>query len=273
MGFVRLYLLDNDFVMYPKPVNTHRFGTQRNLLGELRIMPREVGTSYYISLLKQLCTIVSSVVLSAVFLSIALSIGKPTGVTLGKVIAEGELVSQVVPAKPTRIRDIGAVRKEDAVGRLADYIRDESTDLQEDQARSISEILIDESDRYNVDYRLVLALVKVESNFKCGAISKKGARGLLQIKPYFAKYVAEDTGVGWQGHKTLDEPEKNIKIGIHILSNLIEDFQSIHMAIHAYHVGPTKLRQMLAKSKAPKEHYVNLVLGEYKKNTSFLPAP
>ncbi len=229
---------------------------------------REVGT-HYIRHLKPYCSVVSSAVLFTALLCTAATIAKPTGFTLGKAITKKKPVNQVSSAE----QPIGVLEEGRAVGRLADYIKNESADLHEKQARSISEIVIDESDRYNIDYRLVLALMKVESNFKCGAVSNKGARGLLQIKPTFAKCVAEDAGVGWQGHKTLDEPEMNIKIGVHMLSKLIEDFQSVNMAIHAYHVGPTKLRGILAKNQAPKQHYLKLVLDEYEKNTSLLPAP
>lgn len=139
--------------------------------------------------------------------------------------------------------------------------------------RNISELVYDESRRYKLDYRLVLSLMKIESNFRHNAISKKGARGLLQVKPSLARYVAEDAGVCWQGDETLDEPEKNIKIGVHAFSRLIKDFKNIIMALHAYHVGPTKLREIISKKKIPKNVYLNLVLDEYSRNISLLPAP
>ncbi len=65
-------------------------------------------------------------------------------------------------------------------------------------------------------------------------------------------------GVTWQGDTTLDEPDKNIKIGVHVFSKLINDFKSVQMALHAYHVGPTKLRDNFRREK-PQKHYVNLV--------------
>jgi soluble lytic murein transglycosylase len=115
--------------------------------------------------------------------------------------------------------------------------------------------------------------MKIESNFRYDAVSKRGARGLMQVKPSLAKYIAEDVGIRWWGDKTLDEPEKNIKIGVHIFSKLIEDFQGINMALHAYHVGPTRLREILTKKKIPQKRYLNLVLDEYDRNASLLPAP
>ena len=130
-----------------------------------------------------------------------------------------------------------------------------------------------ESMRYNIDYRLVLALMKIESNFRCDAVSEQGARGLLQVKPSLARYIAEDVGIRWQGDETLDEPKKNIRIGVHVFSKLIEDFQNTNMALHAYHVGPTRLREILTEKKIPEKRYLNLVLDEYDRNISLLPAP
>jgi len=100
-------------------------------------------------------------------------------------------------------------KKEEILHHVIDYIRYENKTLKGEEMRNISKLVYDESRRYKLDYRLVLSLMKVESNFRHNAISKKGARGLLQVKPSLARYVAEDAGVFWQGDETLDEPEEN----------------------------------------------------------------
>ncbi len=176
-------------------------------------------------------------------------------------------------AKPISVAQRTNVKKQDAISRINDYIQNENVELEDDQVRIISEMVYDESVRCNVDYRLILALMKIESNFRYDVVSKKGARGLMQVKPTLARYTAEDLGITWQGDKTLDEPEKNIKVGVRIFSKLVEDFQGINMALHAYHVGPTRLREILTKKKSPEKHYLNLVLDEYDRNMSILPAP
>lgn len=173
------------------------------------------------------------------------------------------------------LQDVNRQRlnKNKTIHQIIDYLQQENGKLEDNLSRNISESVYAESMRYNVDYRLILAIMKVESNFKNDAVSHKGARGLLQVKPSLAKYIAEDVGIRWLGDKTLDEPEKNIKIGVHFFSTLIEDFQSINMALHAYHVGPTKLRGILTKKQIPQERYLRLVLEEYEKNLSLLPSP
>ena len=45
------------------------------------------------------------------------------------------------------------------------------------------------------------------------------------------------------------------------------------MALHAYHVGPTRLREILTGNEIPEKRYLNLVLNEYDRNISLLPAP
>jgi soluble lytic murein transglycosylase len=221
-------------------------------------------------LLNGLLLLTISVVMLLCF---AFTIAKPTNTVHRTRIKKEKAVSRIISIKPTSIVDREEIRKEEAVSRIADYIGDENEELQEEEVRTISQMVYDESMRCNVDYRLVLALMKIESNFRYDAVSEQGARGLLQVKPSLARYIAEDVGIGWRGDKTLDEPEQNIKIGVHVFSKLIEDFQSINMALHAYHVGPTRLREILFKKKIPQKHYLNLVLDEYNRNISLLPAP
>ena len=178
-----------------------------------------------------------------------------------------------VSQKPTRILYKEHLKKEEIVNRVTSLVRVEIENLNDNELRTIAKIVYDESLKKKLDYRLVLAIMKVESNFRYSAISRKGARGLLQVKPSLAKYIAHDVGVHWKDDTTLDEPEKNIKIGVHVFSKLVEDFDSINMALHAYHVGPTKLKEIVAEKKIPQKRYLNLVLNEYDRNKSILPPP
>jgi soluble lytic murein transglycosylase len=178
-----------------------------------------------------------------------------------------------ISVKPAGVAHREKVKKEEAVSQIIDYIQDKNEKLEDEELRTISETVYDESMRYNIDYRLVLAIMKVESNFRHNVVSERGARGLLQVKPSLARYIAEDVDVKWRGAETLDEPEKNIKIGVHFFSGLIEDFQNINMALHAYHVGSTRLREILTEKKKPQRLYLNLVLDEYDRNVTLLPPP
>jgi len=165
------------------------------------------------------------------------------------------------------------LKKENTINQIISFIRDENESLNDSALRTIAEIVYEESSKKKIDYRLVLAIMKIESNFRQDAVSKRGARGLLQVKPSHAKYIAQDVGIHWKDDTTLNEPDKNIKIGVHFFSQLLEDFENVHMALHAYHVGPTKLREIVARKKKPEKRFLNLVLDEYDRNRSALPPP
>lgn len=165
------------------------------------------------------------------------------------------------------------IRKNDIVKQIAAFVGEENGRLGDDDLTTIAQIVYEESQKKHLDYRLVLAIMKVESNFRHDAISRKGARGLLQVKPSLAKHIARDAGIDWEDDTTLDEPAKNIRIGVHHFSRLLKDFENINLALHAYHVGPTRLREIVADRKTPEKRYLNLVLDEYDRNKSILPPP
>lgn len=166
-----------------------------------------------------------------------------------------------------------SVKQERIVVKIVEYIQQEGVSLSKEDLRQIAKIIYKESKFYQIDYRLMLAIIKVESNFRHKVVSPKGARGLLQVKPSLAKFIAKDAGVSWNGEKTLDEPEKNIKIGLYFFSKLLEDFDNLNLALHAYNIGPTKLREIIADKNKPNKHFSTLVLKEYNKIKTILPAP
>ena len=193
-------------------------------------------------------------------------IGIPVTVLLCVTYAHLTYVKKTLPPP-------GETREELVIRKIINHISLENESFEDEELRHVAEVLYRESKRYRLDYRLVLAVMKVESNFKQDAVSSRGARGLLQLKPSLAKFIAKDAGVQWGGAKTLDEPGKNIKLGVHHLSSLVDDFENLHLALHAYHVGPTRLKEILSEKMKPSRHFLNLVLKEYKRNVSILPDP
>lgn len=214
-----------------------------------------------------------SVIFVLVFLCCTAILVKRNNIAHRDKARKEESLSQVIFGNLSDGAHRDSVTKEEAVRRIIEYLQNENVALKDKKLRTISEMVYKESTRYNLDYRLVLALMKIESNFRDDAVSEKGARGLLQVKPSVAKFIAEDVGIKWRGDETLDEPKENIRIGVHFFSKLIEDFQSTTMALHAYHVGPTRLREILSEEKIPQKRYLNLVLDEYDRNVTILPAP
>ena len=83
--------------------------------------------------------------------------------------------------------------------------------------------------KYRVDFALVKAVIKAESNFNHKAVSKKGARGLMQLMPKTASVL---------GVNDCFHPEDNIVGGIRHLGYLIDLFNGdIPLALAAYNAG------------------------------------
>lgn len=77
------------------------------------------------------------------------------------------------------------------------------------------------SELYGVDWRLVVAVMKVESRFDHSAESNKGAKGFMQIMPATQDEIAEKFGVE---SETFDDPHGNIRGGIFYLAKLYKQF-------------------------------------------------
>ena len=179
--------------------------------------------------------------------------------------------SAALPLTGSVIEDTS--EKDTIVLKTAQYLKDRKMGVSEERLKTIANSVYEESQKHDIDYRLILAVIKVESNFKSEAISRKGARGLLQIKPALARYIAKDVGVQVKGTDTLHEPEKNIKIGVNYLSKLIDMFENISSALHAYNVGPGKVKKPGANDDVPGTHFTKKVMTEYQQIIEVLPDP
>ncbi len=164
-------------------------------------------------------------------------------------------------------------RHQMVIDKTVEYLKSQKVEGSESRLRAIARHVYHESKRYDIDYRLVLALMKVESNFKHNAVSQKGAVGLLQVKPSLARSIARDIGMDWKGASQLREPDKNIKIGIHHLYDLIRAFETLPSALHAYNKGQSRTRAEGMQRKAPNARFTVAVLKEYSKNLFLLPDP
>ena len=157
------------------------------------------------------------------------------------------------------------------VDRIVAYLKGKHVDMKEDSLKAVVHTVCDESQQRDLDYRLALAVIKVESNFKQDVVSEKGARGLFQIMPSLARYIAKDAGVKYNGSQCLHEPDNNIKLGVYHLSKLVGEFESLPTALHAYNVGAGKVKARAPDADEPKTAYTRKVLREYKKNLRVLP--
>ena len=87
------------------------------------------------------------------------------------------------------------------------------------------------SSKFGVDFSLVKAVIKVESDFNPRAVSRKGAAGLMQIMPFnFQSFYVSDPF----------DPVDNIMGGTYYLGKLIRKYKNkLPLALAAYNAGPT----------------------------------
>ncbi len=112
------------------------------------------------------------------------------------------------------------------------------------------------ANRHQVDPALVRAIIMAESSYNPKAISKKGAKGLMQLMPK----TAESLGV-------VDSfnPEDNIHAGVGYFKKLMNQFDgNVEFALAAYNAGSRKVRkyQGVPPFKATR-YYVKKVLQYY----------
>ena len=113
--------------------------------------------------------------------------------------------------------------------------------------RKYSEIVETYAVEYDLDTPLVYSVIKAESNFDTNAVSKAGAKGLMQLLPSTAKWIAEKLGDVFD-EQLLFDPDFNIKYGCFYLRYLIDKFGDIDTAVCAYNAGETAVRLWLNES-------------------------
>lgn len=85
------------------------------------------------------------------------------------------------------------------------------------------------SEKYNVDSALIKAVIKAESNFNHRAVSRVGAKGLMQLMPATAAELQVQDSF---------HPENNIDGGVRYLRYLLKVFKdNLSLALAAYNAG------------------------------------
>jgi soluble lytic murein transglycosylase-like protein len=88
--------------------------------------------------------------------------------------------------------------------------------------------------RFRVDPALLAGLIKAESNFDPDAGSPAGAQGLTQLMPSTAASI---------GVTDASDPMQAIMGGAQVLSEHLETFGSVELALAAYNAGPGAVQE------------------------------
>jgi soluble lytic murein transglycosylase-like protein len=117
-------------------------------------------------------------------------------------------------------------------------------------------IIIQTSSRHQVDPAIVKAIIMAESGYNPRAISKAGAKGLMQLMPK----TAQDLGV-----EDSFNPQQNISGGVRYFKQLMNRFNGdFKLALAAYNAGSTTVRRYkgVPPFKAT-QHYIKKVFKYY----------
>jgi len=135
------------------------------------------------------------------------------------------------------------------------------------EARKIGVILFDDlfpsrrlPETKSPEPALVLAVIRQESAFYDGAISRAGARGLMQIMPATARRVARQIKVRYSRKKLLSDPEYNLRLGRAYLAGLTEKYDGSYiLALAAYNAGPARANRWMKDFGDPRTPEVDPV--------------
>jgi soluble lytic murein transglycosylase-like protein len=95
---------------------------------------------------------------------------------------------------------------------------------------SVSDLLARAGAQHNIDVELLASVVKAESGGHADAVSRAGARGLMQLMPATARTL---------GVKDAFQPDQNIAGGAAYLDSLLKRYKNdLSLALAAYNAGP-----------------------------------
>jgi soluble lytic murein transglycosylase len=160
--------------------------------------------------------------------------------------------------------------EERAVELIVAHLADKQARIPDEELRDVAKTMYDASRRYAVDYRLVLAVMDAESNFRHDVVSDAGAIGIMQVKTIVAREFSQEVGIPYE-RNVLRCPHANVRFGVYYLSFLSRHYDNDYAVLFAYNVGFTRARESMQRNSEPKTWYTRKVMEEYKRNRSRLP--
>lgn len=128
-------------------------------------------------------------------------------------------------------------------------------------------VIMEECQYYNLDWRLILAMIKQESAFTPDAVSHAGAYGFMQIMPRTGSMLEQQLKL--EDHRS---PVNNLRAGIYYYAMLVGryhdagDTNKYKFALAAYNAGSGRVEDAMSMAYYFNENYFDWdVVKEYMK--------
>jgi len=132
--------------------------------------------------------------------------------------------------------------------------------------RQLGAAIAEESARAGYDPLLILAIIDVESEFEEEALSPKGARGLMQIKPSTLHFLAQKEGLRLTPAEVSVDAALCVRLGVRYLRSLHDRFADLDLALMAYNAGPARImRAMKTRGTDVFRRYPRLVRRHFRR--------
>lgn len=101
---------------------------------------------------------------------------------------------------------------------------------------------------------LILSVIRQESGFDRTAISRAGARGMMQLMPGTARQIAKGLSQPYDRARLLSDPGYNIRLGAGYLEQMLTRFDgSTPLALAAYNAGPHRVVRWVREFGDPRK--------------------
>lgn len=111
-----------------------------------------------------------------------------------------------------------------------------------------------------VETPLLLAMTRQESAFAHEAVSRAGARGLMQLMPHTASVIAKALHLRFSQKRLTTDRRYNVTLGRAYINDLLTNFSGSYvLAIAAYNAGPARVKNWMSLYGDPRTASVNVI--------------
>ena len=140
-----------------------------------------------------------------------------------------EIEKRIASVSQTTSADVGVSKAPSFRDEMRTALRPSPMPCPEDIEAYVSSA----AEKYNLAPAIIKGVIRAESGFRPNAVSRAGARGLMQLMPGTARALGVDPS----------DPQQNVEGGAKYLKQQIDRFGSIENALAAYNAGPGAVKR------------------------------